>query len=121
MGDTVGAKGSGAGQAPPAPSASTVNTLVGVAGALPEYGVRRLVVVAGPHAIGLASSAVAPPLNVSRKSLNGTCGLLANVVVSCPVLGSGVAVPTSRTSTPLAAFATSRKIRYGLPVSGCPM
>ena len=69
-------------QPPPAPSASTVKLLVGVAGALPEYGVIELVVVASPQASGLASVAFGPPFRFSVKSSNGTCGVSANVVVS---------------------------------------
>src|SRR4051794_9328571 len=77
-----GVNGGVAGQAPPLPSASTGNVLVGLFAAVPEYGVSALVVVAAPQASGLASAACGPPLNFSVKSLNGTCGVSAKVVVS---------------------------------------
>ena len=46
-----------------------------------------------PHASGLAIGASAPPLKCRIRSLNGCSGFSVNVVVSCPVLRSGVTVP----------------------------
>ena len=54
-----------AGQLPPAPLLSTVNSLDGVAAALPEYGESALLVVALPHPSGFANSAFGPPLKLS--------------------------------------------------------
>src|SRR3954471_24341375 len=81
------------GHAPPAPSTSTEKLVPGVASALPEYGVILLVVAAVPHASGVASVAAGPPFRLSLNSVNGTCGVSAKVVLSCPVTGSGVTVP----------------------------
>ncbi len=88
------------GQAPPAPSASTVNELVGVAAGWPEYGINWLVVVAVPHASGVASVAAGPPLNASVKSVNGTCGVFVNVAVRRPVCGFGATEPASLIVSP---------------------
>src|SRR4051794_14821123 len=52
------------GQAPPAPSLSTLKSEVRVAAGWPEYGVSELVVLARPHASGVASVAPGPPANV---------------------------------------------------------
>ena len=50
---------------------------------------------------GLATAAVGPPSQVRMKSLNGICGWLAKVVVTWPVEGLVLTVPTSFWSMPL--------------------
>src|SRR4051794_37106772 len=106
------------GQAPPAPSLSTVKAEAGVAAGWPEYGVRALVVVAGPHASGVASVAPGPPANVNVKCSKGTCGVSLNVAVRRPVCGSGCTEPTSRIVRPKPW--ASRNRRYGSSGSGLP-
>src|SRR3954451_3567226 len=112
------------GHEPPLPSRSTVKLDPGVAAGrvygfeMPAYGVIELVVGAAPHASGVASVAFGPGLRFRTKSLNGTCGVSAKVVVSWPVPGSGVTVPFSRTDSPKPLTTTNS--RYGLPGSGAP-
>ena len=106
-------------QPPPEPSPSTVNDAVGVEGALPLYGVIELVVTAAPQVSGVARTARGPPLNVSVKSVNGVCGVSANVAVSRPVTGSAATEPLSRTSSPDGPVAC-RKSRYGSLSCCCP-
>jgi hypothetical protein len=85
---------------------------------LPEYGVIELVAAAVPHASGLASVALGPPFRLSTKSVNGTCGVSANVVVSWPVFGSGATFPLSFTRSPKPS--TTMNNRYGSSGSGWP-
>src|SRR4051794_23172025 len=96
-------------QLPPWPSMSTVNELERLAAGCPEYGVTELVVVAGPHARGVASTAPGPPANARTKSVNGNCGAPANVVVSCPVWASAATRPTRRSDTPDPSATTNRR------------
>jgi hypothetical protein len=56
-----GANGMGCEQ-PPVAVEPTVKLLLAVTGALPEYGVKELVVVAVPQDSGFAKGAVEPPL-----------------------------------------------------------
>ena len=66
----------------------------------PPAEVSTEVVVYVPQVLGLASGAFGPPLNSRWKLLNGNGGLSSNVVVNCPVTGSGDTVPASLTTTP---------------------
>ena len=90
-------------QVPPRPSASIVKLASAVLGAVPLHGVRVAVSGLVPHAAGLASTAFAPPWNVSANDVNGTCGRLSKTVVICPVAGSRRTSPASATFTPLPA------------------
>jgi hypothetical protein len=119
-----GAKGRSAsvfGHSPPPGRALRAKSPVGVAGgsvegpssvpagAIPcaeDQGVICDAVVFGPQVGGLVSGACAPPSNLTRKLLNGTCGrpgigmlpsgASSKVVVSCPVCGSALTLPRSR-------------------------
>ena len=73
---------------------------VGVAAGLPDHGVIAAALVLGPQVSGLLSTACSPPTKLSRKLVNGTCGISVIFVVSWPVVGSAKTWPTSRTSTP---------------------
>ena len=61
------------------------------------HGVKSAFVVYVPHAVGVASAACAPPLKDSLKSVNGSCGVFSNVVVSWPVVSFRCTSPTSFT------------------------
>ena len=80
--------------------AGRVKAAVGVAGAVPEYGVIRAALVFGPQVGGLLSTERWPPMKSSLKLVKGTCGISVIVVVSWPVTGSAATWPSSRTSTP---------------------
>ena len=82
------------------------NESVGEAAAAPFQGVRADVAVNDPQLSGVATAARAPPKKSSLKSLNGSCGLLSNVVTSCPLAGLGTTWPASLTSTPSDSAAT---------------
>ena len=71
--------------AAPLPSASTVNVLSPPAGAVPDHGTSELVDFASPHFSGVARTECGPSLNLSLKSVNGSCGPSSKVVVSWPV------------------------------------
>ena len=77
---------------PPPHGAVIVTVGVGVAsGPEPgaEYGWISLEPLNVPHVSPVIRAARGPPKKSSLKSLNGSCGLLVNVVVSCPVTGIG--------------------------------
>ncbi len=65
-----------------------------------DHGVICDVVAFGPQVGGLVSGARGPSLKSRVKELNGTCGFSAKVVVSCPVCGSALTLPTKRTEMP---------------------
>ncbi len=72
----------------------------------------------GPQVGGLLSTARAPGSNSSLNEVNGTCGFSAKVVVSCPVLGSALTLPSRRAEIPYLADSALTKIRYSLPEVG---
>src|SRR4029077_11126771 len=96
----VGANEGLAGHGAPAPSASTANADVTLAGVAPLYGVSVAVVVAGPHVDGLMSTASSPPLKLNVKLVNGICGRPEKWAVTWPVAGSTSLVPASLTRKP---------------------
>jgi hypothetical protein len=57
-------------------------------------------VVYVPHVDGSASEARGPPSKSRCTRENGSCGLSSNVVVNCPVTGSGTTFPGSLMITP---------------------
>src|SRR5689334_4347873 len=64
-------------------------------------GVKEAVVVCSPQVEGVLSGALAPSKKSSLKSSKGSWGLCWTVVLSCPVLGSGLTLPASFTTTPV--------------------
>ena len=69
-------------------------------GGLPRHGVGTPVAVLVPQVVGVANTALGPPKKFSPKWLNGSCGALSIVVVTCPVCGSGLIWPASLIVTP---------------------
>ncbi len=66
---------------------------------VPDHAVIAWVAAFGPQVGGLVSR----PLASSKSSftdVNGSCGFSLKTVVSCPVAGSALTLPISRTSTP---------------------
>ena len=63
----------------------------------PTTGSSRGVVLFGPQVGGLVSVAFGRRRSGAGRSLNGTCGVSANVVVSCPVCGLALTLPIRRT------------------------
>src|SRR3954469_1646657 len=76
------------GQAPPAGLSLRVKLSPAVTGGVPDQGVMTALALLGPQVGGLLRTARAPPLKVRSNAVNGTCGVSAIVVVSCPVTGS---------------------------------
>ena len=88
------------GEKPPEHPITSI-VLVALTGAIdPFHAVRVAFVVFGPQLDGVASGARGPPLNCSRKRLNGTIGVLSKVAVSRPVFGSASIEPGSFTTNP---------------------
>src|SRR6185312_7528639 len=100
-----------AGQAPPEPLKLVVNESCGLLFAPPLQGLSVATAVWEPQSAGLLRMAAGPPRNASANELNGTCGRLSNTVVSCPVLGSGVASPGSLIFTPDCSMSTNSRSR----------
>ena len=63
-------------------------------------GTKTALEVFGPQVGGLVRIPFAPPLNLSLKAENGSCGFSASVVVSWPVRGSAATLPISLTEMP---------------------
>jgi hypothetical protein len=66
---------------------------------VPDQALKAWVVLLGPQVGGLVRAPLAPS-NWILTEVNGTCGLSAKVVVSCPVRRLALTWPTRRTSTP---------------------
>src|SRR5262245_54019829 len=96
----------------------TLNVLVTETGVALLYGFSAAVVVAGPHVVGVASGARAPPLNWSVNRVNGSSGLSVNEVTSFPVCGSGLTEP--RIFSVKFGPCPTRNSRYVLPGTGVP-
>ena len=71
---------------------SIVKVAVAVLAAVPLQGVSRASSCLAPHVCGLARTACGPPLKLSAKVVNGTCGRLSKTVVIWPVSGSSFVV-----------------------------
>src|SRR5450759_3043881 len=93
---------------PPPHPVLMLNVSDGVTAGVPLQGVSDVWVWNVPHDGGVMNGARRPPKKCSFRSLNGSCGLLANVVVSCPVLGSASTWPASLTTTPVAGSLIAR-------------
>ena len=91
------------GEKPVAQAETMLNVSPGAAGGPDsgaDQGVREVVVENAPQPSGVASGARGPPNRWSFRSEKGSCGVSANVVVSCPVVGSASTCPASLISTP---------------------
>jgi hypothetical protein len=99
----------------------SILTLLDEVAVCPAQEVKAPLTAASPHPGGLTSGARAPPRSATRTRLTGTCGLSVNVAVSCPVAGSALMRPTSRTEMSYLGASATRKIRYSSPDCGSPL
>src|SRR5207253_6459451 len=91
--------GANCGAAQPVTSKLLDGTVSNGSSAVLLHGISFEVVVAGPHVVGLASDAPAPPSVWMVSFSNGCWGLFSKTVVSCPVFWFTSVLPTSLTRT----------------------